>query len=259
MLRNKTAIVTGSTSGIGYGIASVLAKAGCNIMLNSFADEAVIAKIKKDLSLFNNKVSYCGADMKKPDQIAAMMEQTERELGSVDILVNNAGIQHVDPIESFPDDAWDNIIAINLSASFHAIKHALPLMRKHNWGRIINIASAHGLVGSEHKSAYVSAKHGLIGLTKVVGLETAKENITCNAICPGWVLTPLVSKQIEDIATAKKITFEESEHDLLAEKQPSVQFVMPTQIGETVLFLCSDAASQIKGTAISIDGGWVAQ
>jgi len=259
MLQNKTAIITGSTSGIGYGIATVLAKAGCNIMLNGFIDEVNLTRIKRELEIFGNKISYSAADMKDPKQIQAMIEQTEKELGSVDILVNNAGIQQVFPIEDFPDDSWNNVIAINLSASFHTIKHALPLMRKNCWGRIINIASAHGLVASEHKAAYVAAKHGLIGLTKVVGLETAEANITCNAICPGWVLTPLVQKQIDDRATEQGITRVQSEHNLLAEKQPSLQFALPSQIGELVLFLCSDAAAQIKGSSISIDGGWTAQ
>ncbi len=259
MLKNKTAVITGSTSGIGYGIAAVLAKAGCNIMLNGFADEATITKIKRDLEIFGNKVSYSDADMKNPAQIQAMIKKAEDELGSVDILVNNAGIQQVSPVEEFPDNAWDNILAINLTASFHTIKHALPIMRKQHWGRIINIASAHGLVASTHKSAYVAAKHGLVGLTKVVALETAEENITCNAICPGWVLTPLVQKQIDDRATAQQISKAESEHNLLAEKQPSLQFVLPTQIGEFILFLCSDAAAQIKGAALPIDGGWTAQ
>ena len=259
MLQDKTAIITGSTSGIGYGIATVLAKAGCNIMLNGFIDEINLTKIKRELEIFGNKISYSAADMKDPKQIQAMIEQTEKELGSVDILVNNAGIQHVSPIEDFPADAWDNVMAINLSSSFHAIKHALPLMRKHNWGRIINIASAHGLVASANKAAYVAAKHGLIGLTKVVALETASENITCNSICPGWVLTPLVQKQIDDRAVAQGISKAESEHNLLAEKQPSLQFALPSQIGELVLFLCSDAAAQIKGSSLSIDGGWTAQ
>lgn len=259
MLANKTALITGSTSGIGYGIASVLAKSGCNIMLNGFADELTITKIKRDLGIFGNKVSYSDADMKDPAQIKMMIEQTNDELGSIDILVNNAGIQQVYPIEEFPDNAWDSVIAINLSASFHTIKHALPIMREQHWGRIINIASVHGLVASPDKAAYVAAKHGLIGLTKVVALETAEENITCNAICPGWVLTPLVEKQIKEKAIAQKISRAEAEHNLLAEKQPSLQFVLPTQIGEMVLFLCSDAASQVQGSIMTIDGGWTAR
>ncbi len=259
MLTNKTALITGSTSGIGYGIASVLAKSGCNIMLNGFADDLTITKIKRDLGIFGNKVSYSDADMKDPLQIKEMVEKTHDELGSLDILVNNAGIQQVAPIEEFPDNAWDNILAINLSSSFHTIKHSLRFMREQHWGRIINIASAHALVASEHKSAYVAAKHGLVGLTKVVALETAEENITCNAICPGWVLTPLVQKQIDEKAASQKISKAEAERTLLEEKQPSLQFILPTQIGEMVLFLCSDAAAQIQGSALSIDGGWTAK
>lgn len=259
MLKNKTAIITGSTSGIGYGIAKTLAKQGCNIMLNGMVDDTTLATIKKEISSFGVKVSYSGADMKKPAQIAEMISQTENEFGSVDIVVNNAGIQRVFAIEDFPDEAWDDVIAIDLSSSFHTIKHALPIMRKNKWGRIINIASAHGLVASEHKAAYVSAKHGLVGLTEVVALETAQENITCNAICPGWVLTPLVEKQINDNAKAQNITFEQAKYNLLVEKQPSLQFVTPEQIGELVLFLCSEAASQIKGASLPIDGGWVAR
>lgn len=259
MLNNKTAVITGSTSGIGYGIAAALAKSGCNIMLNGFIDEFELSKIKRDLEIFGNKISYSNADMKEPAQIKAMIEQARDELGSVDILVNNAGIQQVFPIEEFPDNAWDDVLAINLSASFHTIKHALPLMRKQHWGRIVNIASSHGLVASAHKSAYVAAKHGLVGLTKVVALETAEENITCNAICPGWVLTPLVQKQINNRAKDQKISREEAEHNLLVEKQPSLQFVLTSQIGEMVLFLCSDAAAQIKGASFPIDGGWTAQ
>lgn len=259
MLNNKTAVITGSTSGIGYGIAAALAKSGCNIMLNGFIDEVELSKIKRDLGIFGNKIGYSNANMKEPVQIKEMIEQARDELGSVDILVNNAGIQQVFPIEEFPDNAWDDVLAINLSASFHTIKHALPLMRKQHWGRIVNIASSHGLVASAHKSAYVAAKHGLVGLTKVVALETAEENITCNAICPGWVLTPLVQKQINDRAKDQKISRAEAEHNLLAEKQPSLQFVLTTQIGEMVLFLCSDAAAQIKGASFPIDGGWTAQ
>ena len=257
-MKNKTAIVTGSTSGIGYAIAKILAKAGYNIMLNGFVDSSRLQEIKQELAAFGVKESYSSADMKKPIEIQEMINQANTELGSVDILVNNAGIQKVSSVENFPDEDWDNVIAINLSASFHSIKHALPLMRKNGWGRIINIASAHGLVASVNKSAYVAAKHGIIGLTKTVALETAKENITCNAICPGWVLTPLVQKQIDDKALAQGISKETAEYNLLAEKQPSLKFVDPKQIGELVLFLCSDAASQIKGSSLSIDGGWTA-
>ena len=259
MLNGKTAIITGSTSGIGYGIATILAKSGCNIMLNGFTDEASVNKIKQELAIFGGKISYSGADISKATQVEEMIAQTVKEFGSVDILVNNAGIQRVHPVEEFPDDEWDAVIATNLSASFYTIKHALPIMRKNAWGRIINIASAHGLVASTQKSAYVAAKHGLIGLTKTVALETAKENITCNAICPGWVLTPLVEKQINDRAAAQGISKEAAEYNLLAEKQPSLQFVTPNQLGELVLFLCSDGAAQIKGASLSMDGGWTAQ
>lgn len=259
MLKNKTALITGSTSGIGYGIALVLAKAGCNIILNGFADLQAIEKIKNELSTFNNKVSYYGADITNSQEIESMIKNAKQEFGSIDILVNNAGIQRVHPVEEFPDKDWDDIIAANLTASFHTIKHVLPMMRKKTWGRIINIASTHGLVASKNKSAYVAAKHGLIGLTKVVALETAEENITCNAICPGWVLTPLVQKQIDDKALSNNISVTQAEHDLLAEKQPSLKFVQPSQIGEFVLFLCSEAASQIKGSALTMDGGWTAQ
>lgn len=259
MLNRKNAIVTGSTSGIGYGIASVLSKSGCNIMLNGFADQETVEKLKLELGIFGNKVIYYNADMRDKNQIKLLIEKTYEEFGSVDILVNNAGIQHVASIDNFPDESWEDILSTNLSSSFYMIKHALPLMRKSGWGRIINIASAHGLVGSVNKAAYVAAKHGLVGLTKVVGLETALENITCNAICPGWVLTPLVQKQIDERAKKDNISINEAEKKLLSEKQPSLQFVSPHQIGETVLFLCSEAASQIKGAAISIDGGWTAR
>lgn len=259
MDKGKNAIITGSTSGIGYGIATVLAKAGCNIMLNGFTDQATLERLKKELSVYNTKISFNGADISKASEVQTLIEKTVEEFGSVDILVNNAGIQHVDKVESFPDSSWDAIIATNLSSCFHSIKHALPIMRKQNWGRIINIASAHGLVASEGKIAYVSAKHGVCGLTKVVALETAKDNITCNAICPGWVLTPLVKEQIEENAKAKNISIAEAEIELLDEKQPSHKFVQSDQIGDLVLFLCSEAASQMKGSIISIDGGWVAR
>lgn len=259
MLKGKNAIVTGSTSGIGYGIATALAKAGCNVMLNGFIDQESLKKLIDELKVYNTKISFYGADVSKAKEIKILVDKTVQEFGSVDILVNNAGIQHVDKIENFPDEAWDAIIATNLSPCFHTIKNALPIMRKNNWGRIINIASTHGLVASEGKAAYVAAKHGVCGITKVVALETAKENITCNAICPGWVLTPLVKKQVEDIAKDKNISFDKAEFELLDEKQPSDKFVTPEQIGELVLFLCSDAASQIKGSTIQIDGGWVAR
>ena len=260
MLKGKVAIVTGSTSGIGLGIAEVLAAQQCDVMMNGFGDEKMIAALQAKLHRqYKVKIGYHGADMTQPDEVQAMVKATRRELGSVDILVNNAGIQHVASIEEFPRAKWDAIMAINLSASFHAIQAAIPHMRKKKWGRIVNIASAHGLVASKNKSAYVAAKHGLVGLTKVAALELAGSGITCNAICPGWVLTPLVQKQIEEKAREKKIKVKEAEHDLLSEKQPSEQFVTPEQIGKLVVFLCSSGADQITGATQSIDGGWTAQ
>lgn len=229
-------------------------------MLNGFGDRSELEKLRSGLeSEFGVKVSYHDADMSKPDEIYKLVDQCSKELGDVGILVNNAGIQHVAPIEKFPQDKWDAIIAVDLSASFHTAKAALPKMRKHNWGRIINIASAHGLVASVNKSAYVAAKHGLVGLTKVIALETALTGITCNAICPGWVLTPLVQKQIIAMAASEKLPLEQAESALLSEKQPSRQFVTPEDIGGLVLFLCSDSAAQVRGSSFSIDGGWTAQ
>jgi 3-hydroxybutyrate dehydrogenase len=260
MLKGKTAIVTGSTSGIGLGIARALAGAGANVMLNGFGDAKEIERLRADLAAeFKVKVAYNGADLSKPPQIRDMIAAATRELGTVDILVNNAGIQHTSPVEDFDDERWDAVIAINMSSNFHAIKAVLPQMKKHNWGRIINIASVHGLVASAQKSAYVAAKHGVIGLTKVVALETATTGITCNAICPGWVLTPLVQKQIDDRARREGIPVERAKHDLLAEKQPSLEFATPEQMGALTVFLCSDAASQIRGAALPVDGGWLAQ
>jgi 3-hydroxybutyrate dehydrogenase len=260
MLQGKSAVVTGSTSGIGLGIARALAGKGANILLNGFGDKAAMETLRSRLAKeFKIKVGYSGADMSKSPEIAAMVEQAKRELGGVDILVNNAGIQFTAPVEEFPADRWDAIIAINLSAAFHAIRAALPQMKARNWGRIINIASAHGLVASVHKAAYVAAKHGLIGLTKVVGLETAMTGITCNAICPGWVLTPLVQKQIDDLAKSQKITGDKAKIALLSQKQPSQEFVMPEELGELAVFLCSPAAAQMRGTSLAMDGGWTAQ
>src|SRR5919199_897640 len=221
MLQGKSAIVTGSTSGIGLGIAESLAAQGCNIMLNGFGDKAEIEKLQKDLAAKHKvKVTYSGADMSKPAEIRQMVADCVSQLGSIDILVNNAGIQFVAPVEEFPDDKWDAIIAINLSAAFHAVKAAIPHMKKKGWGRIINVSSAHGLVGSDGKAAYVAAKHGLIGFTKVVALDHANHGITSNAICPGWVLTPLVQKQIEDKAKQQGISVEQAKENLLKEKQP---------------------------------------
>jgi 3-hydroxybutyrate dehydrogenase len=253
-LDGKVALVTGSTSGIGLGIARALAAEGAKIMLNGFGAAADIEKLRSEL-----KARYHAADMAKPPEVRRLVEETVGQLGSIDILVNNAGIQHVAPVEEFPDERWDAVIAINLSASFHAIKAALPHMRRRGWGRIINIASAHGLVASANKAAYVTAKHGLVGLTKVVALETATSGITCNAICPGWVLTPLVQKQIDDLARREKLSADEAKRRLLAEKQPSGEFATPVEIGGLAVFLCSEAASQIRGASLSIDGGWTAQ
>ena len=260
MLKNKVAIVTGSTSGIGLGIAKVLAKQGANVMLNGFGKpdevEAIRAGIERDHDV---RVLYDGADMSKGEAVRGLVAATVEKLGRIDVLVNNAGIQFTAPVEEFPADKWDAILAINLSAAFHGIAAAVPQMKKQGWGRIINIASAHGLVGSTHKAAYVAAKHGIVGLTKVVGLETAGAGITVNAVCPGWVLTPLVEKQIADIAAEKKISLEEAKASLLGQKQPSQAFVTPEQLGGTVAFLCSPAADQITGTAIAVDGAWTAQ
>jgi 3-hydroxybutyrate dehydrogenase len=260
MLKGKTALVTGSTSGIGLATARALAQAGCNIMLNGFGDKAGIEKERAGLEKeFGIKALYLPADMSKPAEIAAMIGETEKNLRSLDVLVNNAGIQHVANIEDFPIEKWDTVIAINLSSSFHTIRAAVPGMKKRKWGRIINIASAHGLVASGQKVAYVAAKHGLVGMTKVVAIETANAGITCNAICPGWVLTPLVQKQIDDRAKASGKSVREEEIALLSEKQPMHSFTKPEGIGSLAVFLCSDAAATITGSAYSIDGGWVAQ
>lgn len=260
MLKGKTALVTGSTSGIGLAIAKALAKDGANLMLNGFGDKDAIEKERAGLEKdFGIKARYHGADMTKPAEIAAMIAQTEKEFGAVDVLVNNAGIQHVANIEDFPTEKWDAIIAINLSSSFHTIHAAVPGMKKRKWGRIINIASAHGLVASGQKVAYVAAKHGLVGLTKVVAIECANAGITCNAICPGWVLTPLVAQQIEARAREKGQTFDEAKVALVSEKQPMHDFSTPENIGALAVFLASDAAVSITGSAYSIDGGWTAQ
>ena len=259
-LTGKVAVVTGSTSGIGLGIARALGGAGADLMLNGFGDRATIEALRKDLAAqYKVRVGYDGADLSKPAEVRQLIAHAVSELGAVDILVNNAGIQHVAPVDEFPDDKWDAVIAINLSADFHAIKAALPHMKKRGWGRIINIASAHGLVASANKVAYVTAKHGVVGMTKVVALETAGMAITCNAICPGWVLTPLVQKQIDDLAKRENLPQAEAKRRLLAEKQPSGDFVTTDQIGALALYLCSDAAAQIRGAALSIDGGWTAQ
>jgi 3-hydroxybutyrate dehydrogenase len=237
-----------------------LAAQGANILLNGFGDPAEIKKVQTSLASQSGvKVAYSGADMSKPQEIAGMVAQATSELGRVDILVNNAGIQFVAPVHEFPPERWDAIIAINLSAAFHATRAALPQMLQRNWGRIINIASAHGMVASVHKVAYVAAKHGIMGLTKVTALETATTGVTCNAICPGWVLTPLVQKQIDDIAKNESLPLETAKNRLLAEKQPSLEFATPEQIGDVAAFLCSEAAAQIRGIGLPVDGGWTAQ
>ncbi|MDB5874164.1 MAG: putative D-beta-hydroxybutyrate dehydrogenase [Ramlibacter sp.] len=256
MLKGKTALVTGSTSGIGLGIAKALARQGANIVLNGFGD---IEGPKAEVQALGVKVAYHGADMSKPAEIEDMMKFAAAQFGRVDILVNNAGIQHVARIEDFPPEKWDAVIAINLSSAFHASRLALPAMKAANWGRIINLASVHGLVGSPEKSAYVAAKHGLVGLTKVTALESATTGVTCNAICPGWVLTPLVQKQVDAKAAAQGWSNEEATKQLLSEKEPSMQFTTPEELGELALFLCSPAANNVRGVAWNMDGGWAAQ
>jgi 3-hydroxybutyrate dehydrogenase len=256
MLANKTALVTGSTSGIGLGIAKALARQGANIVLNGFGD---VAGPQAEIAAMGVRVGYHGADMSKPAEIEAMMAYAAAEFGQVDILVNNAGIQHVSRIEDFPVERWDAIMAINLSSAFHTTRLALPAMRAANWGRIINVASVHGLVGSAEKSAYVAAKHGVVGLTKVTALETATTGVTCNAICPGWVLTPLVQKQVDAKAAALGISNEDAKKQLLGEKEPSMQFTTPDELGELAVFFCSAAGNNVRGVAWNMDGGWVAQ
>jgi 3-hydroxybutyrate dehydrogenase len=259
-LEGKAAIVTGSTSGIGKAIAEAFAAQGCNVMLNGFGDTAVIESQRVELAKkCNVAVAYHAADMAKPAEIADLVAKTKASFGSVDILVNNAGIQHVAPIESFPPEKWEAIIAINLSATFYAIHHALPVMKAAKWGRIINIASTHGLVASAQKVAYVAAKHGVVGLTKVVGMECADTGVTCNAICPGWVLTPLVQAQIEARAREQGIPVDQARRNLLAEKQPQLQFTTTEQIAGLALFLASDTASNMQGAQLVSDGGWTAQ
>ena len=259
-LAGKTAIVTGSTSGIGLGIARAFAEAGMHVMLNGFGDKAEIERTRAEIEeTFGVKAAYSAADMSKGADIAQMVEDTRRALGKVDVLVNNAGIQHVEAIETFPVAKWDAIIAIDLSSAFHAMRAVVPEMKQRKWGRIINIASAHGLVASPFKSAYVAAKHGILGLTKTVALETAEHGITVNAICPGYVLTPLVQKQIPETAKARGITEEQVIKDVLLHAQPTRQFVTTEQIGALSVFLCSGAAASMTGTALPIEGGWTAQ
>lgn len=256
MLKGKTALVTGSTSGIGLGIALSLAGQGARVILNGFGD---VEGPKQAVAALGVQVGYHGADMSKPAEIEDMMAYAEREFGGVDVLVNNAGIQFVSPVEAFPVDRWDAIIAINLSATFHTTRLAVPGMRSKNWGRIINIASVHGLVASAEKAAYVAAKHGVVGFTKVVALETATTGVTCNAICPGWVLTPLVQKQIDARAAESGQGADAETRKLLGEKQPSMQFTTPEELGALALFLCSPGAHNVRGVAWQMDGGWTAQ
>ena len=260
MLNDKTAIVTGSTSGIGLGIAEALAAAGANVMLNGLGDpdeiEATRARIEQ---ASGRRILYHGANMLKPEEIVSLVEDTESDLGPVDILVNNAGIQHVSPVDEFPVEKWDQMIAINLSAVFHSIRAAVPGMKARGWGRIVNIASAHALIASPYKSAYIATKHGVAGLTKTVALEVAEHGTTVNAICPGYVLTPLVAGQIPDTARARGITEEEVKRDVLLAAQPTKKFVTVEEVAGFVVFLCSDAAASITGSILPIDGGWTTQ
>jgi 3-hydroxybutyrate dehydrogenase len=256
MLKGKTALVTGSTSGIGLGIAKALAAQGANIVLNGFGD---VQGPTAEVTALGVQVAYHGADMSKPAEIEAMMKFAAERFGRIDILVNNAGIQHVARIENFPVERWDAIIAINLSSAFHATRLALPAMKAANWGRIINVASVHGLVASAEKSAYVTAKHGVVGLTKVTALENATTGVTCNAICPGWVLTPLVQKQVDAKAAALGLSDAEASSLLLGEKEPSQQFTTPEELGALAVFFCSAAGNNVRGVAWNMDGGWTAQ
>ena len=260
MSTKKTALITGSTSGIGLGIAKNFAAKGMNIVLNGFGDAAAIEEIRSNMSKeFSVEVRYSGADMSKVEEIENMIKTAESEFGAIDVLVNNAGIQHVSPVEDFPVDKWNAIIAINLSASFHTIRMALPKMKEKGWGRIINIASAHALVASPYKSAYVAAKHGIAGLTKTVALETATFGVTMNAICPGYVWTPLVEKQVPDTAKARGITEEEVINNVMLHSQPTKKFVTIDQVAALASYLASDDAASITGSMVSIDGGWSAQ
>ena len=256
----KTALVTGSTSGIGLGIARALASRGANVLLNGFGDvEPALSRVRDAGAPHRERVEHHGADVSSEGDIEAMLRYAEDVFGGVDILVNNAGIQHVAPVDELAPERWNAVLAINLSSAFHTTRLALPQMRRKGWGRIVNVASVHGLVASAHKAAYVAAKHGLVGLTKVVALETARTNITCNAICPGWVLTPLVQAQVEARAASGGLAVEVARDALLSEKQPSGQFVTPEQLAELAVFLASDAAAQVRGVAWTMDGAWTAQ
>ena len=260
MLTGKTAIVTGSTSGIGLGIARALAADGADILLNGFGNAPEIGRLREEMAAqYGVRVAYCGADMTQAADIDRMIETANRELGRIDIVVNNAGIQHVAPVQEFPPERWNAMIAINLTAPFLITRAVLPQMLDRDWGRIINIASVHGLVASAGKSAYVASKHGIMGLTKAVALETATTGVTCNAICPGWVLTPLVQEQIDALAEREQLSNEEASVKLLGDKQPSQTFTSPEQLGALVLYLCSDAACNMRGVGLPMDGGWLAQ
>jgi 3-hydroxybutyrate dehydrogenase len=260
MLEGKVALVTGSTSGIGLGIARSLAGAGASIMMNGFGDADDIERLRSQLAEENGvSVAFDGADLSRPDEVNRLVEKTIDVLGGVDVLVNNAGIQFVAPIEEFPDDRWEAIIALNLSVAFYSMKAAIPAMKAKGWGRIINVASAHGLVASSNKVAYVAAKHGLVGATKVAALELANHGVTVNAICPGWVLTPLVERQLRDRAEQTGTEIAVEMEQLLAEKQPMLKFTTPESIGAMAVFLCSDEAETITGATLSMDGGWTAQ
>ena len=260
MPEKKTVLVTGSTSGIGLGIARAFARQRCNVVLNGFGISQDIETLRKSLEVeFGIHAAYSGADMSRPHEIAAMVHEAQRRFGSIDILVNNAGIQHVAAVEEFPVEKWDQILAVNLSSAFHTIRAALPGMKQKGWGRIINIASIHGLVASPFKSAYVTAKHGIVGLTKTVALETAGSGITCNAVCPGFVLTPLVEVQIEDRARERGLSREDAIRNVILERQPSKDFVKIDEVSALTLFLAGDSAASITGAAYSIDGGWAAQ
>ncbi|WAC93270.1 3-hydroxybutyrate dehydrogenase [Mycobacterium sp. Aquia_213] len=260
MIRGKSVLVTGSTSGIGLAVARAFAAEGANVTLNGFGDLGAIEQQRRDIEeTFAVRAAYSGADVTSPAEIAEMISDAEKAFGAVDVLVNNAGIQFVAKVEDFPVEKWDAVIATNLSAVFHTSRCALPGMKRRGWGRIINIASAHGLVASAEKSAYVAAKHGVVGLTKVVAIETAEAGITCNAICPGWVMTPLIAQQIEAFANTTGKSFEEAKQEFVAEKQPMARFTRPEDVGALAVFLAGEAAATITGASYSIDGGWTAQ